>query len=118
MRRDGSILSVYDAMSAQRNWIVNSLLSNLFITAICLFGDLSLQQTRHDPLHAAIIDNVTHALVGFVAGQLYFGWKQIAWIIGCMLMSSLIDIDHFIAARSIMLSVSFAMLFLYHTALT
>lgn len=87
--------------------IVNSLLSNLFITAICLFADLSLQQTRHDPLHAAIIDNVTHALVGFVAGQLYFGWRQIGWIIGCMLMSSLIDIDHFIAARSIMLSVSF-----------
>lgn len=89
-----------------RNWIVNSLLSNLFITAICLLGDLGLKQrAKLEPLHIAIIDNGTHGLVGLLSGQLYFGWER-DWLIVCMLMSSAVDIDHFIASRSVKLSVS------------
>uniref|UniRef100_A0A1I8N9R9 Transmembrane protein 267 n=1 Tax=Musca domestica TaxID=7370 RepID=A0A1I8N9R9_MUSDO len=73
----------------------------------CLLGDNFVELTQH-PLLKALADNATHAAIGALSGiafavQFYertthfFGWFL---IFTCFACSSLIDIDHFIAAGS------------------
>ncbi|XP_013111854.2 transmembrane protein 267 [Stomoxys calcitrans] len=73
----------------------------------CLLGD-NFVEISQNPLLKALADNATHAAIGALSGiafvvQFYektshfFGWLL---IFVCFICSSLIDVDHFIAARS------------------
>lgn len=92
-------------MSVHKSWIINSSVSAVLITVICLIGDILLRKTR-EPLQRAIFDNLTHGLVGFLTAQIIFGWMRYRWMIGCAVLACAIDVDHFIKARSFKLSVS------------
>ncbi|XP_037934898.1 transmembrane protein 267 [Teleopsis dalmanni] len=78
------------------------------VTITCLLGDNFVELTAH-PLLKALSDNATHALIGALTGIAYavqfydrstnlFGWLL---IFICFAVSSLIDMDHFIEARSL-----------------
>ncbi|XP_075161418.1 transmembrane protein 267 isoform X2 [Haematobia irritans] len=73
----------------------------------CLLGD-NFVEINQNPLLKALADNATHAAIGALSGiafavQFYektsniFGWLL---IFICFTCSSLIDVDHFIAAKS------------------
>ncbi|XP_023301345.2 transmembrane protein 267 [Lucilia cuprina] len=77
------------------------------VSITCLLGDNFVELTQH-PMLKALADNATHAAIGALSGiafavQFYertshfFGWFL---IFTCFACSSLIDVDHFIAARS------------------
>lgn len=83
------------------------------VTITCLLGDNFVELTDH-PVLRALVDNGTHAVIGAITGiafviQFYdkmtncLGW---CLILLCFLTSSLIDLDHFIQARSWNLEVS------------
>ncbi|XP_052089177.1 transmembrane protein 267-like [Mytilus californianus] len=85
----------------------------LILFAACLFGDnyigtfgFSIFGLSNE-LSKALLDNLTHGFVG------YFTWaiivdlsdcgKDLIECSGCMMLAMVIDVDHFIAARSIKL---------------
>lgn len=92
-------------MILHKNWIINSVLSVL-IAVTCLLGDKLVQATR-DPLVKAAIDSSTHALIGFFSAAVVLTEhrEKIHLAVACMVMSSLIDVDHFVMAKSFKLSV-------------
>ncbi|SPP85233.1 transmembrane protein 267 [Drosophila guanche] len=80
------------------------------VTVTCLLGDNFVELTQH-PLLKALADNATHAAIGALTGiafsmQFYerttqlFGWIL---IFTCFVVSSFIDLDHFVEARSLYL---------------
>lgn len=82
------------------------------VTITCLLGDNFVELTQH-PLLKALADNATHASIGALTGiafamQFYertsqlFGWIT---IFTCFVVSSFIDLDHFVEARSLYLEV-------------
>lgn len=79
-----------------------------FMAVVCIVGDWLVERNSNSSITKAILDNVTHACVGLLTGLLLFvqverrisSAEKYAAIIVCCLVSSLIDIDHFIAARS------------------
>lgn len=81
----------------------------------CLLGDNLLEFPNNSRLKKAIIDNGTHALVGLFSGLFittFFEGKILSIhmklaVATCVIVSSLIDLDHFIAAKSFRLKVSF-----------
>lgn len=85
---------------------------SLLTVLACLLGDYLDEKTDH-PLLRALCDNGTHALVGALSGisfVIHFhdkisnvtGWLM---MFGCFACSSLIDMDHFIIAKSFSLEV-------------
>lgn len=89
------------------------------VTITCLLGDNFVELTEH-PVLRALVDNGTHAVIGAITGiafviQFYekitncLGWSL---ILLCFSTSSLIDLDHFIQARSWNLEVSNLLLYL------
>lgn len=79
---------------------------------ICSFiGDQGLKHGKTAATRA-IFDNVTHAIVGGLTWAVILNLSKkpliqnFSSIIWCFCLSSFIDIDHFIAARSWKLSVS------------
>ncbi|XP_054733048.1 transmembrane protein 267 [Anastrepha obliqua] len=77
------------------------------LTITCLLGDNFVELTQH-PLLKALADNATHAIIGALTGIAFavqfhertsnlLGWFL---IFTCFAVSSLIDLDHFIEARS------------------
>lgn len=82
------------------------------LTITCLLGDNFVELTQH-PLLKALADNATHAIIGALTGIAFavqfhertsnlLGWFL---IFTCFAVSSLIDLDHFIEARSLYLEV-------------
>lgn len=80
---------------------------------ICVLGDQLVEWNSGSHLQKAICDNATHAFIGFVNALtiLYELNRRISWtervnlVIMSMLVSSLIDLDHFIVAKSMNLTV-------------
>ncbi|KAG5680878.1 hypothetical protein PVAND_010357 [Polypedilum vanderplanki] len=68
-------------------------------------GDNKLN-SNETQLLKAMYDNITHGLVGFFAAAILFtdDWDRMYWALICMLLSSLIDVDHFISAWSLKLA--------------
>lgn len=93
-------------MIVHKNWIINSALSAI-IAVTCVVGDKKLQTSR-EQLSKSLWDNATHALVGFFTAIIVLTDQsdrlQLAAV--CLIMSSVIDVDHLIAARSFKLAVS------------
>lgn len=83
------------------------------LAVVCIFGDWLVGLNSNSSIAKAIFDNVTHACVGLLTASLLFiqldrrisSAERNAAIIVCCLVSSLIDVDHFIAARSWKLTV-------------
>lgn len=90
--------------------------SNVYLTfllgIVAVLGDYMVAHTK---LHIfqAIFDNTTHAVIGGVSWFLvcinYRKELSSSYVVletaACSLLSSLIDVDHFIAAKSLKLSV-------------
>ena len=101
-------------MNIHKNWVINLTLSAAII-GTCVVGDKKLHAINERQIVRAIFDNVTHGLVGLFACAIAFmdNWDKMYMALICMIISSAIDLDHFIAAKSFRLSVSF---FLFHYA--
>jgi uncharacterized membrane protein len=95
-------------MIVHKNWVINSLLSGLIVLT-CIIGDKKLNSTNERQIVRAFYDNITHGLVGLFSAAILFtdDWERMCWAVICMILSSAIDVDHFILARSLKLSVSF-----------
>lgn len=80
---------------------------------ICLLGDYMVKLNQQSQIRKAICDNVTHALVGLLSAWIMIlkinqrlpGIERISIILLGVLVSSFIDIDHFLVAKSMKLSV-------------
>lgn len=78
------------------------------IAVTCVVGDKKLQSISNS-LTKAFLDNAIHGFVGFFSAIIAFTdhSDKIYLAIACMMVSSLIDVDHFITAKSLKLSVIF-----------
>lgn len=91
---------------------VNFLLS-LGVCVSCLIGDKLVELSRL-PILKAICDNLTHGVVGLLSAILLvinikekLQHKESCGLVTlCLLISCVIDVDHFIAAKSMQLVVS------------
>lgn len=93
-------------MIIHKSWVIN-LVSTSVVAVTCLMGDKRLQSTTN-PMTKAIIDNATHGLIGLFSAIVVLSdhYDKLHLALACMMMSSLVDADHFITARSLKLSVS------------
>lgn len=94
-------------MIIHKNWVINLTLSAVIVLT-CFIGDKKLHAVNKQQIFRALCDNVTHGLVGLFACASAFmdNWDKMYMAIICMIISSAIDLDHFIAAKSLRLSVS------------
>lgn len=91
----------------------NSLILSALNGSVCILGDYLVEINQESQLLKAICDNVTHSAVGFLSifimiseiNHRVSGIERF-WLIAIgVLVSSFIDLDHFIVARSLTLSV-------------
>lgn len=94
-------------MILSRHLLIYCALSSATIST-CYFGDKLVQRTNKNHVLCAIFDNLTHSVIGlFSAATLLISDKDKFYLaVVCMVLSSIIDIDHFIAAKSLKLTVS------------
>lgn len=87
-------------------WIVNCSLS-LAVVGVCIVGDMSLGMSHRSQLFRAYADNLSHALIGLLSCCIVIAENSNNFYVAviCLIISSLIDIDHFLAAKSFRLSV-------------
>lgn len=87
---------------------------NILTTVICKCGDTLTQKQFNKNLMNALIDNGTHGAIGFTTGLTIITLidkkycnllTKCLLVILCGCLSSLIDLDHFIAAKSLQLKV-------------
>lgn len=111
---------VYDSKMPFHLMVYIRIVLTTLVTITCLLGDNFVELTEH-PVLRALVDNGTHAVIGAITGiafvvQFYekitncLGWSL---IILCFSTSSLIDLDHFIQARSWNLEVSIFLQFYF-----
>lgn len=95
-------------MVVHKSWIINSV-STLLIAVTCLIGDKKMQSPM-EPMTKAIIDNSTHGLIGLFSAIIVLAdhYEKLHLAVACTMMSSLIDADHFLTARSLKLAVRIA----------
>lgn len=82
----------------------------LLIVVVALGGDYVVETSR-SPVLKAINDNLTHGLIGGLSWMVYCVKRRksrliVFEVVLCTLLSSLIDLDHFVAAKSVLLKVS------------
>ncbi|CAO1409211.1 unnamed protein product [Diamesa tonsa] len=92
-------------MILHRHLLIYCAISSATIST-CYFGDKLVQRTIKNHVLRAIFDNLTHGLIGlFSAATLFINDKEKLYLAGvCMVLSSIIDADHFIAAKSLKLT--------------
>lgn len=99
--------------------VANSLLLTILNGSICMFGDYLVDVNQNLPIFKAICDNLTHAIIGLISAFIVVldtshrtvGNERIMLIGLSFLISSFIDLDHFVVARSMKLSVILEHLF-------
>lgn len=100
--------------------IIVPIVITFLIVIFAVGGDKLVTKVDHHVLKA-IIDNATHGFIGiFSWAVVVFSLNSIrnlklnhcAEIMGCGVIASLIDLDHFIAARSLSLQVKLSVMFL------
>lgn len=86
-----------------------NLLRCLLLGLTAIVGDRLVELNQNDDVKKALSDNMTHAAIGFITwinvlfnlGKMEFSsGRVLAQCIVCALISSAIDADHFISARS------------------
>lgn len=83
------------------------------LAVVCFVGDRLVEYQSDSALGKAICDSLTHATVGLLSATILVLQlmqhihmnEKLLLILICCLLSSLIDVDHFIAARSLRLAV-------------
>lgn len=91
------------------NWLILTILN----ACICIFGDYSVDWNQNSQLVKAICDNITHAAIGLISAAILIsqtnhrstGIERIGLLGLSVLLSSVIDVDHFVVAKSFKLSV-------------
>lgn len=87
------------------------ILQYIFLGLICVTIDylLTFPIINNKDYSRAFVDNMGHAVIGGVSWIIVVGIHRegVLQAIGCALMSSLIDVDHFVMARSLQLKVQF-----------
>lgn len=89
------------------------LFAAIFLGLVCFVGDRLVEYQSDSALGKAICDSLTHAAVGLLSATILVLQlmqhipirDKLLLILICCLLSSLIDVDHFIAARSLRLAV-------------
>lgn len=93
------------------------ILKNLALTllngGVCILGDFLVEQNQESQIKKAICDNATHAIVGLLSALIMIfetncrqpQFERIAMIVITVFVSSFIDVDHFLVAKSFKLSV-------------
>lgn len=80
---------------------------------ICVLGDQLVSWNSNSHLLKAICDNAAHAFIGLLSAltilleiKRRLTWtEKVSLVIMSVLVSSLIDLDHFVAAKSLSLTV-------------
>ncbi|KAK3095295.1 hypothetical protein FSP39_012920 [Pinctada imbricata] len=84
-----------------------SLCYNILILVTCLIGDVLLSRDIVPNNHLrAVLDNLTHGLIGFWSWAVVVGLRTRTDFLQCFLafiLASVIDVDHFLAAKSLRL---------------
>lgn len=91
---------------------------SLMLTAlnggICVLGDYLVNVNQESQIRKAIFDNGTHAIVGLFSAIVFIletnhraaGNERIGLVVMSVFVSSFIDIDHFLVAKSMQLTVN------------
>uniref|UniRef100_A0A2M4BZQ0 Transmembrane protein 267 n=1 Tax=Anopheles marajoara TaxID=58244 RepID=A0A2M4BZQ0_9DIPT len=91
---------------------INLFLKHVVLLAVCIGGDKLGEGASKPALLRAFIDNATHALIGLIAGDIVLGsvkqhhltrQEYCILLLEAAIVSSFIDLDHFIEAKSIRL---------------
>ena len=87
-------------MILHKIWIINCGLS-LFVVVTCLIGDKFLKMSEKPQIFRAVFDNLAHGLIGFGSYLIIIAENPDNFYIAliCLIISSLIDVDHFIAGN-------------------
>lgn len=88
-------------------WIINFVLSACVLIT-CMVGDKCMRMANKPQLFRAVADNISHALIGLFSCAIVVAENSDNFYLAviCLIISSLIDADHFISAKSFKLAVS------------
>jgi hypothetical protein len=93
--------------------ILKTLLGELGLLTVCLFGDEFITDTQHPQWLRAACDTLTHGLVGLLSWFVVVGgqvtYRTSLEMMTCATLASLVDADHFIAAKSLSLSAALSL---------
>lgn len=87
-----------------------SIILIFFLAAVCIIGDKLVESIANPVLIRGICDNTVHGLVGLLTAMIIVvdtknyklaSDESVLLVLCCTLVASLIDIDHFIEARSL-----------------
>ena len=108
-------LETRQKMKSSLSDVIDLIVLECFLLSVCLIGDHILF-TCQDSVIKAVSDNITHASVGFISWIIIIYSSSMSiisnvktncsWILAAGLLSSLIDLDHFVAAHSLHLDVN------------
>lgn len=98
---------------------MDSIFLSIINGGVCMLGDYLVEINQGSQIAKAIVDNITHATIGFLSAIILILqtnhriiWTERCFLIAMsVLLSSLIDIDHFIIAKSLKLSVNFSFIY-------
>uniref|UniRef100_A0A182WAN6 Transmembrane protein 267 n=1 Tax=Anopheles minimus TaxID=112268 RepID=A0A182WAN6_9DIPT len=93
------------------NFNVLLFLKHLILCSVCIYGDKLTEYVQKPVLVRACIDNATHAFIGCVVAEIILHslkhqithQQYYALLFVATIVSSLIDLDHFIVAKSLSL---------------
>lgn len=82
----------------------------------CILGDKLVDIYKSSNVAKALLDNLTHGLIGYIVGCIVAdefkdrlsAYEQLLLSTFCFFIASVIDVDHFIEAKSFNLHVSLA----------
>ena len=94
-----------------------SIISSLLLPAVCMTGDhlLSYQFIRSNMYRRSLTDSITHGIIGGVSWMIVLGESALSrsgvtqFFLG-IILASVVDVDHFIMARSLKLQVTINMI--------
>lgn len=82
-----------------KTYILHSLL-----VGVCVAGDQVLLLLQNSgPWAKALVDNWTHGVIGLLCWTIVTDGKQWLEIVTCAFLASVLDVDHFLAAKSVKL---------------
>lgn len=88
--------------------------ATVLIGSTCLLGDYLFNRNNNHHILKSLTDNITHSLIGLFCAIIIVNYYQNAFcrieslllVLTSFLISSIIDVDHFIEAKSLSLIVS------------
>lgn len=87
-----------------------SIILIFFLVSVCIIGDKLVENIANPALVKGICDNVVHGIVGLLTAMIIVvdtknyklaSDESVLLVLCCTIVSSMIDVDHFIEARSL-----------------